>query len=157
MEIIAAVYRHVRADVPLDTVYTLLADVPRSIAHFPDVDSVRETNGVWQWRLRELGAGPVRFQVTYSNRYHTDPDARRVWWERVPSFGNTQVDGRWILSPDGAGTRITMDARFVIATGFPRLLRPAVEAVVAHENERLIGAYMQNLVKTLHGGDGRRR
>ena len=157
MEILATVHRHVRADVGLDAAYTLLADVPRSIAHFPDVDSVTEVGGAWQWRLRELGAGPVRFQVTYANRYHTDPAARRVWWERVPAFGNTQVDGKWVLVPDGAGTRITMEARFVIATSFPRLLRPAVEAVVAHENERLIGAYMQNLVTTLHGGDGRRR
>lgn len=151
MEIVATVARHVTARADLDAVYALLADVPRSIAHFPEVESVLPVGDHWRWRLRELGAGPLRFRVEYANRYFTDPVGRRVWWERVPGFGNTQVDGRWVLAAAAGGTRITMDARFVIDTPFPRLTRPAVEAIVARENERLIGGYMENLVATLEG------
>jgi hypothetical protein len=75
----------------------------------------------------------------------------------VPGFGNTAVDGEWRLEPEPGGTRIRMVARFEIDTPFPRLTRAAVEAVVAHENTRLIGAYIDNLVTTLRGGDGRAR
>lgn len=157
MQIQSTVDQHRLARTSLDAVFTLLADVPRSIAHFPDVESVAPQGDVWRWRLRELGAGPLRFQVVYGNRYHIDAAARRVSWERVPGFGNTLVDGEWVLEPVPGGTRVRMRARITIETPFPRLMRPAVEAVVAHENRRLIGGYIDNLVVTLEGGEGRVR
>ena len=157
MDILATVSRAMVVEADADAVFALLADVPRSIAHFPDVESVASEGGVWRWRLQEKGAGPLRFRVEYGSRYFTEPATRRVWWERVPEIGNTLVDGRWLIEPVGGGTRITMEARFVVTTSFPRLARPAVEAVIARENERLIGLYMENLAVTLRGGDGRVR
>lgn len=157
MLITATVDQHRLAPVDRAAAFALLADVPRSVQHFPDVESVRPVGEVWQWRLRELGAGPLRFQVAYASRYLIDTTALRVAWARVPGFGNTAVDGEWRLEPEPGGTRIRMVARFEIDTPFPRLTRAAVEAVVAHENTRLIGAYIDNLITTLRGGDGRAR
>lgn len=145
------------ARAPVERVYAVLADVPRSIAHFPDVVSVVEVDGAWHWHLRELGAGPIRHQVRYANRYFCDAAALRVWWEPVAGFGNASVRGRWVLTPGRDGTELRMDAEFQTTAPFPALLRSAVERVVAHENDRLTGLYLQNLVVTIEGGDGRVR
>lgn len=156
MDIASHVLRGVDTPADADAVYALLADIPRSVAHFPDVESVRPEGDAWVWRLRRLGAGPLTFQVVYGARYRFDPATRDVRWDAVPGVGNTRVDGRWIVEPRPAGARFTMEARFTLSTPFPRPLRPAVEAVVQRENERLIGAYLANLATTLAGGDGRR-
>ncbi|MDP2304798.1 MAG: SRPBCC family protein [Pseudomonadota bacterium] len=157
MDISSDVRRGVDTPADLDAAYALLADVPRSIAHFPDVESVVPHGETWVWRLRRLGAGPIQFQVHYASRYHVDPAARTVAWDAVPDVGNTRVSGRWVLTPGAHGVRIAMEARFVVDAPFPRLLRPAVEAIVAREIDRLVGAYLQNLTTTLAGGDGRPR
>lgn len=155
MDVTTHLVRAAETPAPVDAVYALLADIPRSIAHFPDVDTVVERDGVWEWRLRRLGAGPLQFQVHYGARYHMDAGARDVRWSAVPEVGNTRVEGRWHLAPHGAGTRFTLDARFLLATPFPRPLRAAVEAVVERETGRLVGGYLENLRVTLGGGDGR--
>jgi carbon monoxide dehydrogenase subunit G len=155
VEISGVVTRSARARAGAESVFALLADVPRSIAHFPDVESVEPRGDAWYWRLRELGAGPLRFQVVYASRYHVDAAARRVWWEAIPGVGNARIEGRWRIEPDGAETSITMDARYSLETPFPRLTRAAVEAVVAREQARLVDLYLANLVRTLEGGDGR--
>lgn len=157
MEIVGQVQRAARARAGLDAVFALLADVPRSVAHFPEVESIAESGGAWFWRLRELGAGPLRFQAVYANRYHVQAAERRVWWEHVPGVGNARIEGRWVLTPEGEGTRIAMDASYRLATPFPRVTRAAVEAVVAREQARLVDGYLENLVRSLEGGDGRVR
>lgn len=153
MEISSQVRRSADTRADADSIYALLADVGRSVSHFPDLESVVERGGAWYWTFHKLGAGPFTFQVSYANRYFMDAAARRVWWEAVPGFGNTRIDGQWIIEPH----RFTMEARFALQTPFPRISRAPVEAIVQHENERLINAYLHNLVTTLHGGDGRVR
>lgn len=157
MEISSRVTRTALTRAGLDRVYSVLADVPLSVAHFPEIDSLVEEDGVWVWRLRKLGAGPIMFQVHYGSRYAFDPVTRVVTWTAVPTIGNTRVDGRWTMAPEGAGTRFTMETTFAVDTPFPRPMRAAVEAIVRRENERILGVYLDNLVRTLDGGDGRVR
>lgn len=157
MDIPCRVVRGVDTPAAPDAVYALLADIPRSVAHFPDVESVVPEGDAWVWRLRRAGAGPLTFQVVYGARYRFDAPTRDVRWDAVPGVGNTRVDGRWIVEARPTGARFTLDATFVLSTPFPRPLRAAVEVVVQRENERLIGAYLANLATTLAGGDGRAR
>jgi len=157
MDIRSTVHRALDTPADVDRVYALLADVPGSIAHFPDVESVVPRGEHWEWKLRRMGAGPIQFQVHYASRYRLDPAARAVAWDAVPGVGNTRVDGAWTIVPRPGGARFTMDAAFTVATPFPRPLRPAVEAVVAREINRLVGDYLTNLATSLAGGDGRLR
>jgi carbon monoxide dehydrogenase subunit G len=157
MDLNASVSRSLQTTATPDQVYALLADVPRSVAHFPDLEALVPTGDIYEWRLKKLGAGPLIFQVVYASRYHFDPVGKRVWWEPVPNRGNTRVEGKWIIQPHGAGTRFTMEAKYQVDTPFPRLMRPAAEAIMEKENDRIIGAYMENLKKTMEGGNGRLR
>jgi hypothetical protein len=157
MDIRSTVRRGVDTPADADAVYALLADVPRSIAHFPDVESVVPAGELWEWRLRRMGAGPIQFQVHYASRYRVDATARAVAWDAVPGVGNTQVEGAWSITARPGGARFTMEAAFTVVTPFPRPLRPAVEAVVAREIDRLVAGYLANLATSLAGGDGRWR
>lgn len=157
MELTSHVRRSADTRADVERVYALLADVPSSVAHFPEIESLTSEGGAFHWRLKKLGAGPLQFQVHYAARYSFDPVARAVRWDGVPGVGNTKVDGRWIIEPRGAGARFTMETSFTLDLPFPKLMRGAVEAILQKENERIIGEYLGNLVKTLDGGDGRVR
>lgn len=155
MELNATVSRSISCRATPDEVYKLLADVPRSVAHFPEIDELIPQNGVWIWKLKKLGAGPLIYQVHYGARYAFDPGSRTVRWDAVPGIGNTQVSGKWTIEAAGSGSRFTMDSTYVVQTPFPRLMKSAAEAIMHRENDRIIGTYLENLVTTLHGGDGR--
>lgn len=131
-----------------DAVYALLADVPRSVAHFPDLESIALEKGLYFWRMKKLGVGPVQFQVTYGAKYTFDPATRAVSWESAPGAGNTQVTGRWVIEPGGQ-TRFTLDTAFCFEAPFPGFLRGTAESLMAKENDRLIAAYLENLKRTL--------
>ena len=151
MDLHATVSRSIQTRATPDAVYQLLSDVPRSVAHFPEIEELVEQKGVWIWKLKKLGAGPLIYQVHYGARYSFDAASRGVRWEAVPDVGNAQVSGRWIIE----ASRFTMESTYVVHTPFPRLMKGAAEAIMHRENDRIIGTYLENLVVTLHGGDGR--
>jgi carbon monoxide dehydrogenase subunit G len=153
----SSVQRSAEARATPDQVYALLADVARSVSHFPDLESIRPEGGTWVWRLHKIGAGPLSHQVHYACRYSFDPAARSVTWSPVPGVGNTQVHGRWIIEPSARGARFTLDTRFELELPFPRLMKSTIEELMQKENERILGRYLSNLVTTLEGGDGRAR
>ncbi len=141
--------RSAETDASAQQTYRLLADVPRSVRHFPELDSITQEGEAWVWRMRKLGAGPVTFQVVYAARYGFDASTRAVTWESVPGFGNTRVSGRWIIEPAGAGSRFTLDTSFVLDAPFPGFLQGTATALMARENDRLIAGYLANLKATL--------
>lgn len=157
MEISAKVHRSATTRASPEEVYALLADVPRSVAHFPDLDALTFEHGAYTWRLKKLGAGPISFQVHYAARYTCDPAARSVVWVPVAGVGNTRVSGQWRIEPAGAGTRFTLETEFALDLPLPRPLRGAAEALLHKENDRILGEYLGNLVVTMNGGDGRPR
>lgn len=157
MEIASHVRRGAETRADPDAVYRLLADVPASVAHFPEIESLTYENGAYVWRLPKLGAGPISFQVLYASKYRFDPATRLVAWDPVPNVGNTQVSGKWLIEPTARGTRFSLDTHFALEAPFPRVLRGTVEGIVQKENERIIGTYLANLARTLDGGDGRAR
>lgn len=151
MELKSQVSRGIHTRAAPDAVYAMLADVPKSVGHFPDMESLTFEKGAYVWRMKKLGAGPVSFQVVYAAVYSFDPAARSVRWEGVPGFGNTKVSGRWVVEPQASGTRFTLETSFNLDAPFPGFLRGAAESLMTRENDRLIATYLQNLKTTLDG------
>jgi hypothetical protein len=155
MDLTSRVHRSARCRAAPEAVYALLADVPRSASHFPDLESlVPHGPDRWGWRLARLGAGPLVFQVVYVSDYRFDPEKLDIRWTPVTGLGNTRVGGAWRIHPDGAGSRFELSSDYVVSTPFPTLARRAAEAIMQRENERILGTYLDNLVRTLEGGDG---
>ncbi len=149
MELKSQISRSVNTLAPADSVYALLADVPKSVAHFPEMESLTFENGAYVWRMKKLGAGPVSFQVVYAAVYTFDPATRSVRWDGVRGFGNTQVTGRWVIDAQPTGTRFTLETTFALDLPLPGFLRGTAESLLARENERLISTYLNNLKATL--------
>lgn len=137
--------------------FDLLADVPASASHFPNLEGVHpEPAGAWTWSLEKIGIGKVFVQTTYALRYTKRPEEHTILWEPVAGVGNGLSRGSWVIGevPGGARLRFenVLDVKF---RGLPRLLRRVVEPFAVEENAKLIRAYMANIASTLSGGDGR--
>lgn len=143
---------------PPARVYALLADIPDSLAHFPQLSALeQEADESWTWRMGKIGLGKVFVQINYGVTYVHDPEKHSISWTPVQR-GNAQVSGTWTLRPEGGGTRLTLSNQLEgELKGVPNLLRRVIEPLAILENKRLIRSYMQNLKTTLEGGDGRLR
>ena len=140
-----------------DQVFALLADVPDSVAHFPDVLELVSEQGGYTWHMKPERIGPVRVQTIYACRYRIDRERRSVLWEPIAGIGNALVRGAWEIAPADPGTRLTLRTEFDLELDVPRLLRGAAQPIVQSKLERLLDTYLDNLVRTFKGGIGRLR
>jgi hypothetical protein len=149
----------IHVPVASDVVYALLEDVPDSLAHFPKLDELRrDPDGSYRWFMEKIGLGKFFVQVNYGVAYTHDAEGGRITWESPQGVGNAQVTGSWSLTEERGGTRMTLDNRLVVRfKGLPSLVRRVVEPFAIKENQGLISSYMQNLGRSLGGGDGRVR
>lgn len=143
---------------PLPEVFKVLADVPDSAAHFPEVERLESHGAGYTWHMKRLGWGKLSLQIVYSSQYEGHESGDRVTWWAIPGPGNAETQGAWELEPlPGGGTRVKLKNELVWSSPVPRLMRGKVEEVFQKENRRLIERYLQNLELSFNGGDGRRR
>ena len=138
-----------------DEAYSLVSDIKRSGMHFPDVASLEpgKADGVWIWRMRERGLGPLTLKVEYDALYTADPGARTVTW-RPPGLSGGDMDsfGSWTLEPRGdGGTNLHFHARTVAYIPAPRLMARVVEGVAKDELRGLKKRYVEAIQKSLGG------
>ncbi len=158
LELSSRVQRSIEVSAPPEKVYAVVADVPDSVAHFPEVEALMPDGDAYRWTLKKAGVGKMAMQLVYACRYLTDDDALSVSWTPVDSVGNAVMSGHWTIEPNGTGTRLTLNNELTLrARRAPRLLRKAAEPVFTRENQRLMGTYLENLKRTFEGGDGRVR
>ena len=159
MELSATASESLTVPASLEEAWALVADVPRSVAHFPGLERLDQTGEAdWTWTLEKLGTGKLVFQTCYTCRYALDPAARTVRWTAVGASGdNARVEGMWRLEAAGSGARLQLVNQLTMDIDLPRVLRRPATALLTRENERLIRTYVANLRTTLSGGDGRVR
>jgi hypothetical protein len=134
---------------PLDQVFQILSDVPRSVSHYPDVDSLEDLGGgAYQWNLRELGAAGIRHQIVYGCHYVCEAHTGSIRWRPVDGLGNARIAGHWDLTSDAAGTQIDFFNEGTLSIPIPRLLKsvgvPFVQAAFLAQ----IDTYLANLMRT---------
>ncbi|NTV02803.1 MAG: SRPBCC family protein [Chlorobiaceae bacterium] len=134
-----------------DKVFELLADVPRSAAHFPDVEKLEDLGGnAFRWVMEKIGIGDYTLQQTiYACTYTSNPETLRVDWTPVDGVGNASVEGGWTLSPAAAGTKVQLNTKGRLQVDFPGflqfLLSPLIEMAFAQKIDR----YISNIAETL--------
>lgn len=136
-----------------DEVFELLADVGRSGSHFPDVASLTPVGdqGVWRWKMRERGVGPVQISASYDATYSADPETRCVRWCPAPGRHDMDSYGSWHVEPDGDGARLHFEARTVAHIPAPRLMKSMVDAFAKEEIGRMKANYVQAIARALGG------
>jgi carbon monoxide dehydrogenase subunit G len=134
-----------------DKVFELLADVPRSASHFPDVEKLEAMGGnSFRWVMEKIGIGDYTLQQTiYACNYTSDPEKMRVDWTPIEGVGNAKVEGGWTLSPAASGTRVRLETKGRLQVDLPGflqfLLSPLIEMAFAQKIDR----YISNISETL--------
>lgn len=130
-----------------DQVFEVLADVPTSASHFPDVERLVDLGGNrFRWELRKVGTAQVHIQTVYAAEYHADRRKLRIGWTPVEGIGNASIGGSWTITERKGSTRVRLQVHGEIRVPLPALMKLLVVPVVTGEHERLVRQYLRNLV-----------
>jgi carbon monoxide dehydrogenase subunit G len=133
-------------------VFALLSNVPESASHFPEVEELLDHGkGVYEWRMQSVGTPQVNLATVYACAYKSDKAKGTVRWTPVAGVGNAQVEGGWALVDHKTSTHITLSINADVTVALPALMKPVVAAVVKTEFERLVEAYIDNLIESFGG------
>jgi carbon monoxide dehydrogenase subunit G len=133
-----------------DNVFELLADVPQSASHFPDVEKLEPLGGnAFRWIMEKIAIGDHTLQQTiYACVYSSDRASLNVDWTPVEGEGNARVSGGWRIEPAGTGTKVQLHTKGTLEVDFPGflqfLLSPLIEIAFAQKIDR----YIANLKET---------
>jgi len=132
-----------------DEVFDLLADVPRSAAHFPKVNKLTDLgDNTYRWEMEKVGIDKHAIQSVYASKYVSDKDTGKITWEPVKGEGNGVVRGSWVLKAKGdTATTAKFQTSAELTLPLPGLLKLAISPVIKHEFNGLVDTYMANLKK----------
>ena len=134
-------------------VFELLADVPRSASHFPDVEKLEPLGGnAFRWIMERIAIGDHTLQQTiYACIYHSDPATLSVDWTPVEGEGNARVEGGWRLAPAGTGTKVQLHTKGTLEVDFPGFLQFLLSPLIEMAFTQKIDRYISNLKDTFEG------
>lgn len=135
----------------IDTVYNLLADVPASTSHFPDLENlIEEAANTYRWEMKKIGLGPIQLQTIYACEYMCDPESKSITWvPRDTANNSAKVSGEWIITETATGCDINLLTDAVITIPLPSLAGIGLKPVVKIEFETLSNTYIKNLARAL--------
>ncbi len=134
----------VNADI--NTIFSLISDVPASVAHFPKVQALTPlADNAFRWEMEEISSGGHSIQTIYACQYTTDSDAKTVVWTPIKGEGNGVVSGKWKLTEVPTGTHVSFTTKVELTMPFPRLLKLVVSPIVKLEFTGLVETYLRNL------------
>jgi carbon monoxide dehydrogenase subunit G len=135
-----------------DVVHALLADVPRSASHFPEVERVVPLgDNSFRWEMHRHGIRGFSVQTIYASQYESDARALRTSWRPIPEVGNARVSGHWQLRPHGTGTRVHFEFAADLDVSVPHFMERPLEGLVHFELTHLVDHYLTNLQATIRG------
>jgi len=136
---------------PFDRVFDLLANVPESVSHFPNVEKLVDLgDNVFRWEMKKIGVDRFFIQTIYACKYVDDRKKGVIKWTPVEGEGNGTVSGDWTIKAlDAQNTHIVLNTDGELEIPLPRLVKFIVAPVVSHEFIKMVDTYVENLCRTL--------
>ena len=134
---------------PFDHVFDLLANVPKSVSHFPNVEQLVDLgDNTFRWEMKKIGIDRFYVQTIYACKYVDDKKKGTIKWTPVKGEGNGIVKGDWVIKAlDEKRTHIELCTDGTLEIPLPRLVKFVVAPVVAREFEKMVDTYIKNLYK----------
>lgn len=130
----------------IETVFTLLSNVPASAAHFPKVHALTPlSDNSFRWDMEKVALGIYSIKTSYACNYISDSDAKTIVWVPIEGEGNATVSGKWILTKFAAGTNILFETEAELRLPVSGLLQLAISPLVKLEFTRMVDTYLHNL------------
>ncbi|MBI2432765.1 MAG: hypothetical protein HYV26_07845 [Candidatus Hydrogenedentes bacterium] len=138
------------AECGAQSVFEVLADVPASAKHFPNLtalDALGENS--YRWVLGTIGVRKFSLKSIFACKYKHDKARGLIQWTAIRGEGNAQVAGEWrIKALDEHRTEVKLKTPVHVEVPLPGLMRPLLAPLVVREYERLVDKYVANLCKT---------
>ena len=136
-----------------ERVFELLADVPRSASHFPDVEKLEPLGGnAFRWVMERIAVGDHTLQQTiYACVYRSDPATLSVDWTPVEGEGNARVEGNWRIEPTGTGTQVQLHTTGTLEVDLPGFLQFLLAPLIELAFTQKIDRYIENLKTAFKG------
>jgi len=132
----------------IDDVYELLADVPRSVSHFPKVDRVVKLGeNDYRWEMEKMGIQKMSLQIQYTSHYTFNPREKWIRWSPVKG-GNAEMGGLWRLTAKEKGTHIHFENDGKLIFPVPRMARMVVKPIATQRFLAMLDVYIDNLKQT---------
>lgn len=130
-----------------DEVFALLADVPRSVSHFPKLEKLTDLgDNSYRWEMEKVGVDKYSIQTAYACHYVSDREAGTVRWEPIAGEGNGVVSGSWLITAKGdTVTTLKFRTSAKLTLPLPSLMKLAISPIIKHEFNSLVDRYMRNL------------
>ena len=129
-------------------VYEILADVPTSVSHFPQVDQlVPLGDDKYRWEMERMGTQNHYFQVRYVTRYTRSESEKWIRWTPIKE-GNGSFNGCWELRKQGNKTHVHFENEGYLELPLPRLTKRLVKPFVEKQFQTLLDEYIANLQRT---------
>lgn len=133
-------------------VFEVLSDVPTSVSFFPKVDKLTDLgDGVFQWEMKKVGPAQMNIQTVYASKYASNEPKGTVVWTPVKGVGNALVGGSWKITDKKKTTGLQLKIAGDLTLPLPGLMKSVVGPVVESEFEKLVEAYIDNLIKRFGG------
>ncbi len=130
----------------IETVFTLLSNVPASAAHFPKVHALTPlSDNSFRWDMEKVALGIYSIKTSYACHYISDSDAKTIVWLPIEGEGNATVSGKWTLTKFAAGTNILFETEAELRLPVSGLLQLAISPLVKLEFTRMVDTYLHNL------------
>ena len=135
-----------------DEVFDLLADVPLSASHFPQVDKLTDLGGnSFRWEMEKIGFESFHLQTVYASKYVPAKEKGLISWTPVKGEGNAEVSGQWTITNKGNSTHVILESSGVMGIPLPGLMKMVVSPVVKSEFDGLVRKYIENLIERFGG------
>ena len=133
---------------PIQGVYEVLADVPNSVSHFPQVEQlVPLGDDKYRWEMERMGTQNHYFQVRYVTQYTRSESEKWIRWTPIKE-GNGSFSGCWELRQEGGKTHVHFENTGHLELPFPRMIKRLVKPFVEKQFQDLLNQYIVNLQKT---------
>ncbi|AEP29419.1 SRPBCC family protein [Brumicola nitratireducens] len=130
----------------IDTVFSLLSNVPASAAYFPKVHKLTPlSDNAFRWVMEKVALGIYSIETSYACQYISDTDAKTIVWVPIEGEGNATVSGKWTLTKFAAGTKVLFETQAELILPVSGLLQLAISPLVKIEFTGLVDTYLNNL------------
>ena len=127
-------------------VFAVLSDVTTSARFFPKVDKlVNLGGGGYRWEMDTICIASVNVPTIYACKYVSDKTKGIVVWSPIKSEGNALMWGSWTIRENKKTTNLVLQINGDLEIPLPSMMKMVVAPIVAHEYEKMIEKYIDNL------------
>lgn len=118
-------------DADAATVWGVLTDPDLLVKFTPNLRRIDVDGDRWVWHLARIPVMSQAIEPSFTEIMEFDEPRRIVFrHDESKSDESAGVDGEYLLTPEGSGTRVAIDLGIWVELPFPRMARPAVERVM---------------------------